>query len=171
MAEAVRSRRTGVRSAVWYLTLAAVLLSGVMAGVFLTFSTFVMNGLSRLPASQGIAAMQQINAAVIGSAFLVVFLATSALCAALVVTSMFRSGNAGSSYVAAAGLVYFVGAFLVTAFVNIPLNDALANVVGKDASSVTFWQRYLGTWTAWNHVRMVSSLLATYGFVLGLIRL
>jgi uncharacterized membrane protein len=35
--------------------------SGLIAGVFFAFSTFVMKALARLPAAHGIAAMQSIN--------------------------------------------------------------------------------------------------------------
>jgi uncharacterized membrane protein len=43
------------------LTLFAALGCGVVAGVFFAFSAFVMRALARLPAQQGIAAMQSIN--------------------------------------------------------------------------------------------------------------
>jgi uncharacterized membrane protein len=46
------------------LTLFAALGCGLVAGVFFAFSTFVMKALARLPAEQGIAAMQAINVAV-----------------------------------------------------------------------------------------------------------
>ena len=43
------------------LNLVTALGCGVIAGVFFAFSTFVMCALARLPAAQGIAAMQSIN--------------------------------------------------------------------------------------------------------------
>ena len=46
------------------LALPATLGTGLMAGLFFTFSTFVMQALSRLPPELGMAAMQQVNAAV-----------------------------------------------------------------------------------------------------------
>jgi uncharacterized membrane protein len=45
------------------LTLFAALGCAMMAGVFFAFSTFVMMALARLPAEQGVAAMQAINVA------------------------------------------------------------------------------------------------------------
>jgi uncharacterized membrane protein len=41
----------------------AALGSGLVGGVFFAFSTFVMRALARVPAAQGIAAMQSINGA------------------------------------------------------------------------------------------------------------
>ena len=52
------------------LTLFAALGCGVVAGVFFAFSTFVMRALARLPARQGIAAMQAINVAAVTPAFM-----------------------------------------------------------------------------------------------------
>jgi len=47
------------------LTLLSALGSGLIAGAFFAFSTFVMGALGRLPAAHGIAAMQSINVVVI----------------------------------------------------------------------------------------------------------
>jgi uncharacterized membrane protein len=47
------------------LTLAASLGSGLAAGFFFAFSFCVMQALGKIPASQGIAAMQSINVVVI----------------------------------------------------------------------------------------------------------
>lgn len=49
--------------AISLVTLFAAIGSGVVAGIFFAFSTFVMPALARLPAEQGIAAMQAINVA------------------------------------------------------------------------------------------------------------
>jgi hypothetical protein len=50
------------------LAFAGALGSGLMAGAFFAFSTFVMRALARLPAAEGIAAMQSINVAAINAA-------------------------------------------------------------------------------------------------------
>jgi uncharacterized membrane protein len=60
------------------LTLFAALGCGLVAGVFFAFSTFVMKALARLPAPQGIAAMQSINVIVINPWFMTAFLGTAA---------------------------------------------------------------------------------------------
>jgi uncharacterized membrane protein len=52
------------------LTLFAALGCGVVAGVFFAFSAFVMRALARLPAQQGIAAMQAINVAAVTPVFI-----------------------------------------------------------------------------------------------------
>jgi uncharacterized membrane protein len=51
------------------VTFGTALGCGLIAGVFFAFSTFVMPALARLPAAQGIAAMNAINVAAITPTF------------------------------------------------------------------------------------------------------
>jgi len=53
--------------------------SALVAGVFFAFSSFIMGALARLPAAEGIAAMQSINVVVLNRSFLGVFMGTAAL--------------------------------------------------------------------------------------------
>src|SRR3954453_3000242 len=69
------------------LKLAAALGCGLIAGVFFAFSTFVMKALARLPADEGMAAMQSINVVVLNPMFLGVFLGTAALCVGALIFS------------------------------------------------------------------------------------
>lgn len=54
--------------------------SGIVAGIFFAFSSFVMAGLGRIPPVQGIAAMNSINVTVINPSFMSAFLGTGILC-------------------------------------------------------------------------------------------
>src|SRR3981081_1077061 len=95
------------------LTLCSALGSGLMAGVFFAFSTFVMKALARLPAAQGIAAMQSINVAVINPLFMTAFLGTAAGCVLLVVSALMSGRRPGVVYLLAGALLYLVGTILV----------------------------------------------------------
>jgi hypothetical protein len=55
-------------------TLLSTLGCGLIAGVFFSFSSFVMKALAELPPAQGIAAMQSINVVVINRWFMSVSL-------------------------------------------------------------------------------------------------
>ncbi|MBD0320675.1 MAG: DUF1772 domain-containing protein [Gemmatimonadetes bacterium] len=145
------------------LTLLAALGCGLMAGVFFAFSTFVMRALARLPAEQGIAAMQSINTAVLRSSFLAVFLGTAAVCA--VVAVLVRDG-----YAIAGGVLYLVGTFGVTVGLNVPLNEELGRVDGAGGAGEEVWKRYTVVWTRWNHVRTAAALAATAALILALMR-
>ncbi|MDK1375023.1 MULTISPECIES: anthrone oxygenase family protein [unclassified Sinorhizobium] len=150
------------------LAFAAVIGSGLMAGLFFIFSVCIMQALSRLPPEQGIAAMNAINEVIQNPIFLSTFMGT-ALVGLILVASAFFSGGQGSWLLAAGGLAYVVGALLVTIVFNVPLNDALAAASGEAAQEI--WQkRYLTDWVWWNHVRTFASIAALALFVLGFAR-
>jgi uncharacterized membrane protein len=152
------------------LTLISALGCGSIAGVFFAFSSFVMNALARLPAAQGIAAMQSINVVVINPLFLAAFLGTASACVLLVVSSLLRWREPGAAYLLAGGLLYFVGAFLATILFNAPRNNALAAVDPASAEGAGLWTNYLSGWTAWNHVRTAASLAAAALLTIALMR-
>jgi len=142
------------------LTLSSALGCGLIGGVFFAFSSFVMNALARLPAAQGIAAMQSINVVVINPLFMTAFLGTAAACVLLVVSSLLRWREPGAAYLLAGSLLYLVGVILVTMAFNVPRNDALAAVAPTSHEGAILWTNYLGGWTAWNHARTAASLAA-----------
>ena len=68
---------------------------------------------------------------------------------------------------ASAALVYLAGMFGSTLVFNVPLNNMLAQAVAGPDAAVQ-WSLYLRDWTAWNHVRTVSSVLAAILFTAAL---
>ncbi len=142
------------------LTLVSALGCGLVAGVFFAFSTFVMRALARLPAAQGIAAMQSINVAAINPLFMAAFFGTAAACALLAISSLLRWHKPGAGYLLAGSLLYLAGAFLVTIVFNVPRNNALAAVDPASAEGASLWAGYIAGWTAWNHVRAAAALAA-----------
>lgn len=74
---------------IWFaLKLFSALNSGLIVGVFFSFSTFVMNALSQRPVAEGIAAMQAINITVINSWFAAAFFGTAATCGLLAIVAL-----------------------------------------------------------------------------------
>jgi uncharacterized membrane protein len=157
--------------ALFVVTLVSALGCGLIAGAFFAFSSFVMKSLARLPAEQGIAAMQSINVVVINPVFLGVFVGTAITCALLAVSSLWRWQAAGTGYLVAGGALYVVGTFVVTMTLNVPRNDALAAVDPKSADGAKVWADYIVGWTAWNHVRTVAALLAAAALIAALWRM
>ena len=145
--------------------------SGLIAGVFYAFSTFVMRALARIPATEGMSAMQSINVVVLNPPFLGVFLGTAATSAAAVAAAILYWGDAGSLCLLIGGVLYFVGTFGVTAAFNVPLNDALGSVRRNDPDLENRWANYVRRWTAWNHVRTAAALAATAAFALAFRRI
>jgi uncharacterized membrane protein len=142
------------------LTLLAALGCGMMAGVFFAFSAFVMKALARLPAEQGVAAMQAINVAAVTPTFMAALFGTAVVCGVLVVSALFAWNEHFAPYLLIGTALYLVGTILLTIGYHVPRNDALARVEPYGVHAEMYWTRYLSGWTAWNHVRAASSLAA-----------
>ena len=149
------------------LRFATALACGLMAGVFFAFSTFVMKGLSRLPAAAGISAMQAINSSAVHSFFLAAFLGTSAVCLLVAFSSVLQWSHPSAVYSLAGGLAFLAGGFLVTMIFNVPMNDSLATLSPTASDSAARWASYLTNWTRWNHLRTAASLAASALLIVG----
>lgn len=150
------------------LTFLAALGSGLVAGVFFAFSSFVMGALGRLAPPQGISAMQSINIVVVNPVFFSVFFGTAFLCCILAVASCAKWTELAFACVLAGSLIYLAGSIGVTLACNVPLNDALAAVKPDSADGAALWTQYLTRWTSWNHIRGAASLVSSACFIAAL---
>jgi uncharacterized membrane protein len=146
-------------------TVIAALGSGLIAGIFFAFSSFIMGALGRLPPACGIAAMQSINIVVLNPVFLAVFMGTGLLSIVLVIAALLRWSEPGAAALLAGGVCYVVGTFGVTIGCNVPLNDTLAAVEPDSVAGAAHWTRYRSVWTAWNHLRTAAALAASAAFI------
>src|SRR5690625_861257 len=149
-----------------YLIFCVALGSGLTAGLFFAFSAFVMSSLVSLPAGHGIAAFQSINISVLIRLFLTVFMGTAFISGLLMVISLLNWGNPNAIYLLAGSFLYLIGSFIVTVACNVPLNNALADVDAGDTGSIALWKDYTSKWTAWNHIRTITSFAAMAAFLL-----
>lgn len=148
------------------LVFAAMLGSGIAAGLFFIFSNTIMASFARLPVAQGIAAMQQINVTIINPLFMLVFMGLVVLSLVLGAKAIFGWAEAGSAWLLAGSVAYLVGCFLVTMVFNVPLNDALAAVDPASAEGAAIWARYLNEWLPWNHARTVACVVSLASFAM-----
>lgn len=142
---------------------------GLVAGIFFAFSSFVMAALGRIPAAQGIAAMQSINITVINPGFMLALFGTALLCLALVVIAIISWDQPGNALIIAASLLYLLGCIGVTMVCNVPLNDLLAAAQPDTPEAHALWSRYLREWTRWNHVRTVVPAVSAILFIFALL--
>jgi len=137
----------------------AALSSGIMAGVYFAFSGFIMQAFNKLSASQAVAAMNVINVTILRSVFMPLFFASTIVSLFLVIAGLFYWSETGAGLMMVAGLVYFIGMFICTAIFNVPLNNRLASLEPDSENLNKIWPHYFQTWTNWNHLRAVSSLV------------
>ncbi|MCW8380219.1 anthrone oxygenase family protein [Streptomyces justiciae] len=150
------------------LTVLGVLGTGLVAGVFCAFSTFVMKGLAALPPAQGVAAMKAINVTALRPAFMLVFVGSAVLCAVLAVVTFVLLPDDGTVELLVGSALYLVGSFGVTMVANVPRNEALLKLDAGTPEAAAYWPTYVREWTMWNHVRMVASAAAAVAYVLAL---
>jgi uncharacterized membrane protein len=158
-------------SLLYITTFAAVLGSGLVAGIFYAFSTFIMKALGRLPPEKGIAAMQSINVVIVNPWFIPLFIGTAVLCVFIAVLTFVQRPPSAMTWLMAGSALYVVGTFVFTMLFNVPRNHALDAVDAASPEGASLWADYLVTWTFWNHVRTVASLGAMASFMVALNKL
>lgn len=148
------------------LTMLAALGSGIMAGLFFAFSSFIMTAFSKLPPEQGIAAMNSINVTILNATFGIAFFGTALLCIVLGIASVVLWAQPGSTWLLTGGLLYLIGVIAITVVFNVPLNDALQVISPASPEGTALWTRYLAEWVPWNHVRTFASIASLISFTL-----
>ncbi|HEV8044354.1 MAG TPA: anthrone oxygenase family protein, partial [Rubrobacter sp.] len=124
-------------------------------------------GLAAQPDAGYVAAMQAINERIQNPVFFASFFgAVLTLLSALAAHSP-RPRSGRFWLVALACALYVGGGFLLTVFVNVPLNEALAGVAADASPDELAGARtaYEGPWNFWNGVRTVFSSLAFLALV------
>jgi uncharacterized membrane protein len=150
------------------LTIVAALAGGLVAGAFLAFSTFVVQGLDRNPASVAIAAMQGINVTAPHPLFMLPLFGGPLVGVAAAVATLAGDGGGADIWVvvgAAAGLVPAV----MTAAFHIPRNNALDRLDPEAPDAAAAWARYVREWVGGNHVRTLGALAGAAAMTVALV--
>ena len=145
-------------SATEIAALIAAVGSGTIAGLCLSFATFIMKALDRLGPPAAIRAMQSINAVILRSAAMAVWFGTALAGVAVA----FLAEERGIPI--AAATLYAIGAILITGRGNVPLNEALDAVDPDGPDAEAQWRRYYVRWGRWNWLRTAVLIAATAGF-------
>ena len=141
--------------------------AGLVAGVFLTFSDFVMQSLNAARPATGMEAMQLINRMVYGSFFLLLLIALAPVSAAIAIYAAGFMSGAAQAWLIAGAALYVVGVFGVTVARNVPMNKRLDRIdIARDGTGA-YWPDYVRDWTRWNHVRTGASFGAASCFLVG----
>ena len=149
------------------LTIIAAVGAGVSGGVFFAFSTFVMKALGRLPAAEGISAMNAMNKTAPTPLFMLALFGTAVVSIALSAVALRHLDQRWAVYMLTGTALYLV-CLILTAVYHVPHNDALALVDPAGPGAAHAWAQYLSPWTAWNHVRTVTALAGSTAFIIAL---
>jgi uncharacterized membrane protein len=155
---------TNMNASTITLIIAAVL-TGLIAGLFYSYSCSVNPGLGGLSDTSYLAAMQSINRAILNPVFFASFMGTLIF---LPVSAYLNRNTPGSStfiLLAAAAAVYIIGTFGVTMFGNVTLNNALDAINLNAPAEELSKQRALFE-KPWNSLHQVRTLASVLAFVL-----
>jgi uncharacterized membrane protein len=138
---------------------AALVTTGLMAGIYLAFAISVLPGLGRTDDRTFVAAMRGMNAAILNPLFFVVFLGPLPLGILALVARL--PDHDGMGWVVLA-LVLYAGTLGITAAVNVPLNNRLDDTDPGSENQSTAREIFERRWSTWNVVR---TLLCAASFV------
>lgn len=141
---------------------AATLALGLIAGFFYTYEVSVMRGFARLADADFISAMQAVNATIRNPAFGASFFGAAVLSLFAAILHLRQARTAKGILIVMAALTYLLGGLILTATINVPLNQWLAAqgpaALMADAGAIRV--QYEDDWVFWNLVRTVASLTA-----------
>lgn len=135
------------------------LLTGLMTGIYFTFSFVVVKALSRMPNNESARAMNSINDVIVKTWFMPLFILSSLCYLGLLIWSAFFSSGSQPHFIWAS-LFYLFGMFGVTAVCNVPLNNQLKLYASDSHKLTKAWDRYTRKWVPLNHVRTASCTVA-----------
>ncbi len=149
-----------------YASLGLGLMAGLVAGIFLAFSDFIMRGLSSAGADAGAEAMRGINRTVYNSAFLLMLKVLPLLGLALAVIAFLLERQGMATWLGFGAVSHIALVMLATLTRNVPMNIRLESLTGDPQGSAAYWPDYVGRWNGWNHVRTLGAMISCVCFLL-----
>ncbi|KJD36253.1 membrane protein [Tamlana sedimentorum] len=153
-----------MKSVIFFITIFLIALS---AGFYFAWSVSVILGTKKVSNFTYLEVMQSINREILNPAFFILFFGS--LVTLLVNTILQYKNNLTFWLVLAATIIYVIGTFGVTAFGNVPLNNALhnINIIECTAAELKNFRSYYETY--WNQYHTVRTVASSISFILLLI--
>lgn len=140
----------------------AILLTGLMAGIFFTWSNAVKPGIGKLSDIEYLRALQSMNRVILNNAFKIIFLG-AIIVVALVPVFYFDLYPKNIFWLFVFTLViYWIGVFGVTVSGNIPLNEILdkTNLESITSEEIKTLRKSIEVkWNNFNLIRCISSAI------------
>ena len=141
---------------------AAILFTGIMAGIFFTWSNAVMPGIGKLQDLEFLQAFKSMNRVILNQAFLAVFGGAVFTVLLIPISHFTLFPRFIFWFYVCVFVVYAIGVLGVTINGNIPLNELLdqanlTNMSGHDLK--TLRETIESKWVSYNNIRTVSSTI------------
>ncbi len=159
---------SAIRALLIPVTGVAMLLSAAIFGFFYAWVCSTMWGLDRIDPRAAIEAMNGMNESVRNAVFAPAFFGTPIALLLVSGLSLSTGHKQAAMWFGGAGLLYILGAFLVTMNVNVPMNRAMidAGVPETLEEARSVWEAYSAKWQVYNILRTVVSGVV---FLMGLV--
>jgi uncharacterized membrane protein len=147
----------------YMLLIIATTITGLMAGLFYSWSVSVTPGIGRLGDREYLASFQAMNRAIVNPVFLICFLGAALL---LPICTFMNYGQTVSNrfwFLLGASLFYIGGVIVITFAGNIPLNNALDrfDIARSSAEQMAALRaQFENRWNTLNHIRSVAATIA-----------
>lgn len=145
----------------------AITLTGLSAGLFYAWAVSVIPGTRRVVDLTYLETMQSINRAILNPAFFLIFFGSLLL----LIVSTVQQYQSGSTFwlLLAAALTYLIGTFGVTAFGNVPLNNALDVLELGELSQEIIASTRKNYEVKWNRLHTIRTVFSVLSFVFSLV--
>ena len=144
----------------------AILFTGLMAGIFFTWSNAVKPGIGKLSDLEYLTALQSMNRVILNNTFKLVFIG-AVIAVAFVPIFYFNLYPKNIFWLFISALIiYWFGAFGVTIFGNIPLNEILdkCNLESMTLSEIKALRTSIEA--KWNNLNLIRSVSSFITFIL-----
>lgn len=144
----------------------AILLTGLMAGIFFTWSNAVKPGIGKLSDLEYLRALQSMNRVILNKAFIGIFLG-AIIAVALVPLLHFKLFPDTIFWMfILAFATYWIGVFGITVFGNIPLNEMLDKINLKSITPQEIKALRTSIEVKWNNLNLIRSISSGVTFAL-----
>ena len=144
----------------------AILLTGLMAGIFFTWSNAVKPGIGKLSDIEYLRALQSMNRVILNNAFRIVFIGAIITVALVPIFYYNLYPNTIFWLFILAFLIYWIGAFGVTVLGNIPLNEMLDETNLESISLQDIKDLRTLIEVQWNNLNLIRSISSGITFLL-----
>ena len=139
--------------------------SGLMAGLFYSWSISVTPGLAKVGDENYLQAFQSMNRAILNPAFFIFFMGLVILLPLLSYLYYQSPISAQFWYIISATVLYIVGTMAVTIFGNVPMNNTLEALQIKSMSPEQMASFRLGFEGKWNQLNMIRTICSSLAFI------
>ena len=153
----------GVTMAMQIILFIAMISTGLMTGIFFTWSNAVTPGIGKLDDKGYLSSLQAMNRVILNPLFYVAFFSP----VITILMSIFIAYNSANIVIfqllVLSSLLYFCGVILVTIMGNIPINNALHRfniVTASSNNSFQFRDKIEHKWNRFNLIRSVTSFIS-----------